>query len=229
MTISPRVVFLFPIEHREWIDFYLVTFDAILFWLNLPLPLISLNRIPLTCFKRWSSGRRVGAINSSLVCSYHWVPFTNVQEQPQFIRGSYKEETSLLCTSSPQFLHRLSKGIKCSLVSSLKGPSLQSFEGPVSPYTHFKPFSSHASSTKHLHFWGLWVFAHIVFWECAFTQLEISAQTLCLPSQLPQPSTARWGLSPLLPCILYIPPHSILTASMPGYPMDKRSLRNTTM
>lgn len=62
------------------------------------------------------------------------------------VRGSYKEETSF-CTSSPHFLHRLSNGIKCSLTSSLKGLSLQSFAGPVSPYTnHFEPCTSHASS-----------------------------------------------------------------------------------
>lgn len=59
--------------------------------------------ILLTCFKRWSSGRRVGAINSSLVCSYHWVPFTNRRVTSYYIvRGKVQTTFTLYALPPPQ-------------------------------------------------------------------------------------------------------------------------------
>lgn len=85
LTFPFAAAFLSATIHEESRGFYLAVFNAMLFYWIDPLD-PSPNHAQLTCFKRWSSGSRVGAINSSFVCSYHWVPFTNVKVQLQFTR-----------------------------------------------------------------------------------------------------------------------------------------------
>lgn len=90
-------------------------------WLNLPLINLSIH-ILLTCFKRWSSGRRVGAINSSLVCSYHWVPFTNRRITIYYIvRGKVWKPFTTACFPFPAGCRQTVNSIKSPLIFKSDG------------------------------------------------------------------------------------------------------------
>lgn len=107
-TIPPAAARPLLRKHWERTGFSLAICNAMLFWLNLPFDDLSIHFL-LTCFKRWSSGRRVGAINSSLVCSYHWVPFTNRTVIIYYTLGEkYKKHSPLHAFPSLEVGDRLS-------------------------------------------------------------------------------------------------------------------------
>lgn len=105
----------------------------LLSWLNLPLINLSIH-ILLTCFKRWSSGRRVGAINSSLVCSYHWVPFTNRRVTVYYtVRGKVWKPLTTACFPFPAGCRQTVNSLNPLWYSSLTGYHLLCLAEPAPP------------------------------------------------------------------------------------------------
>lgn len=117
------------------------------------------------------------------------------------IRGGYRQETSPLYTSPcPQFVHRLSNGIKS---SDTQNVGLQHL-------LHFEPCTPHAISTEHLHLWGLWVFAHVVFSAGNVHSAGKSQPEHCIHLHN-LPNTHSWmGALLCSPGILYILPITTL-------------------
>lgn len=123
-TIPPAAARPLLRKHWERTGFSLAICNAMLFWLNLPLDDLSVHFL-LTCFKRWSSGRRVGAINSSLVCSYHWVPFTNRRVTIYYtVKGKVQKTFTTACFPFPGGWRQTLNSIKPPLILKSDGTTV---------------------------------------------------------------------------------------------------------
>ena len=139
--------------------------------------------ILLTCFKRWSSGRRVGAINSSLVCSYHWVPYTNRRVTIyHIVRGKVQKNVHHSMLSLPRRLETAcQQHTALSDTQVWRGCPLLSLAGPAPPARAPSPRASCLQHCASALAGGLWLPAHhLLRQERARPARQISVQTPCL-------------------------------------------------